>query len=157
MRGSRTQRLLAVALVMVFAGCCGPAESSSPTPTGSPPPAATAAPESEAPTSSPSSIPSSSAIPSPTLEPIPTASTYVRYPELAYVNKFVMRVAINDLSVRRKPSLGGISDGKAPKGSLFMVYDWPVQTDGYSWYYGFTLLTNVPGELPEGLAIVGVL
>jgi hypothetical protein len=64
------------------------------------------------------------------------------------VNRFVMRVAISDLNVRGKPSRSAPSSGKAPKGGLFLVYDWPVTADGFTWYFGVTLLTNSAGTLP---------
>ena len=146
MRRYGTRWPLALALAMVVGGCSGPAASVSPGPTASP---AAASPTAPPPSVLPTLLPSSSPIPSATVEPGPTASTDQYVPELAYVNRFVMRVAVSELSVRQKPSQTGISNGKAPRDGLFMVYDWPVIADGYTWYFGFTLLTSTPGVLPD--------
>ena len=140
--------LLAVATVMVVGACGGPAVTSAPgasapAPSGSP--IAVPAPQDTA-AASPSALPTSTVVPSPTPTNPPS---YNVFPELGWVNKFVMRVAVSDLNVRRSPSTSGVSEGKAPKGGLFMVYDWPVQANGYTWYYGFTLLTSQPGVIPD--------
>jgi len=136
-------------LALVVAACAGPVASPSPDATPSSGPSAPldtflpTAPPTETP------IPSLTASPVPSVEPSPTASIDFFPPELAYVNQFVMRVAVNDLNVRSKPSKSGASRGKASKGGLFMMYDWPVVADGYTWYPGFTLLTSEPGVLPD--------
>jgi hypothetical protein len=140
--------LLAVVVALVVGACGGPAASSTPGETEAPSPSTAAVTPSAQPSIEPStqtSIP----LPTPTTGPSPTASTYVQFAEFAFVNKFVMRVAVSELNVRRAPSKSGTSEGKAPKGALFMMYDWPVSADGYTWYYGFTLLTSKPGVLPD--------
>jgi len=137
----------AVAVAMLVAACGSQTASPSPTAASA---TATSAPASiEA---SPSAaVPSAAA--SPSIAPSPTASPPLAgsgdYPELAWVNRFVMRVAVSDLNVRAKPSTSAASNGKAPKGGLFMIYDWPVVATGYTWYPGFTLLTAKPGVLPD--------
>ena len=147
MRRTGAVRLLPVLFACVSVACGGPTASSSPSTL----PVAAASPtaSSPAPTAATTQNPTPSAAPAATTEPNPTPSDYLAAPpEFQFVNQFVMRVAVGDLNVRRKPSKSGVSNGKAPNGGLFMVLDWPIKADGYTWYWGFTLLTTTPGVLP---------
>lgn len=147
MSGSRILGRLAVAVALLVGACGGPAESAAPSATAGIVP--TSVPTLE-PTTSPASLPPSpSPEPTPTTVPTQAAGGSEEYPELSYVNRFVMRVVVSDLNVRSKPSKSAKSNGKAPKGGLFMMYDWPIKADGYTWYSGFTLLTSKPGVLPD--------
>jgi len=148
LRRSGVARLGSSMLALVVAACAAPVASPSPSVPASNAPSAL--PGTILPTVPPTAtpIPSATASPVPSIGPSPTASIDFFPPELAYVNQFVMRVAVSDLNVRSKPSKSGVSRGKAAKGALFMMYDWPVVADGYTWYPGFTLLTSTPGVLP---------
>ena len=141
MRGAGIPRLIVVALAAVLAACSGPTGSTAPT-ASAPPAAPSPSPIAAAPTEQPSTGPSLTPVPTSVAEPSPTASTYVSFAEFPYVDHFVMRVAVDDLNVRRKPDKSGISEGKAEKGELFMIYDWPISADGYTWYYGYEQLQN---------------
>ena len=134
-------------LAFVVAACGGPTASISP----SSPPIAAVSPSASAglPSAATTPVVTPSAAPTATTQPNPTPSEYLGAPEFPYVDQFVMRVAVSDLNVRRKPSKGGVSDGTAPQGGLFMVLDWPIEADGYTWYWGFTLMTSKPGVLPD--------
>ena len=132
-------------LVGVVGACGGPTATVQPSPSVEPASAVPTTAASPQVTAEPSSTPLPTATSSPTIAPVANQD----YPELAWVNRFVMKVAVSDLNVRQKPSRTAKSNGKAPKGGLFMVFDWPIKADGYTWYYGFTLLTTKPGVLPE--------
>ncbi|HET7181706.1 MAG TPA: hypothetical protein VFI15_05680 [Candidatus Limnocylindrales bacterium] len=142
MRGPGGQGL-AVVMVLAVAACGGPAASSTPGPGGE---ATATAPASSALTSLPSPEPTAAPTPTstvqPTAEPAPTEPSTFQPVGLGFANTFVMRVAVNGLNVRAKPSKNGVSMGKAAKGELFRVYDWPVNADGYTWYYGYEQLQN---------------
>lgn len=152
MQGSSGLRLPSIALAVVLGACGGPSATASPA--ASPAAGPSSSPVAVVPTPLVTALPSPTPIVSPTPGPLPTGSDYVTYPEFGYVSTFVMRVAVSELNVRRKPSKNGISEGKAPKGGLFMMYDWPITADGYTWYYGFTLLTDTPGVLPDLPAVI---
>ena len=147
MSGSRILGRLAVAVALLVGACGGPAESAAPSATPGLVP--TSVPTLEPTTSAASLPPSPSPEPTPTAVPTQAAGGSEAFPELAFVNRFVMRVVVSDLNVRSKPSKSAKSNGKAPKGGLFMMYDWPIKADGYTWYAGFTLLTSKPGVLPD--------
>ena len=138
---------LAIALALLVGACSGPADSPTPTATAAPAPSVVS-------TAAPSLFPTASALPSapstaqPTAAPSP-ASAAIEFPtEVGFVNQFVMKVAVSDLNVRAKPTTKSGSIGKAPKGGLFMVADWPITADGHTWYFGFLLPTTTPGTLP---------
>jgi hypothetical protein len=151
-QGRLTAARLTVALALVAAACGGPATpgtSAEPSPT-------TAAivpttPPISAGSSAEPSIEPSIPLPTPTPTTGPTlpAGSYAHFREFRYVDTFVMRVAVNDLNVRRKPATSGISEGKARKGDLFMFYDWPITANGYTWYFGYVQLTDTPGVIPS--------
>jgi hypothetical protein len=148
MRGSGIQRLLVVGFAVVLVACGGPGASNAPT--ASPALGPSAPPATTAATAAPTALPPSpTPVATETPDPGATASTHQTFPEFGWVNRFVSRVVVSDLNVRRMPSKGAISDGKAPKDGLFMMYDWPIRADGYTWYYGFTLLTAKPGVVPD--------
>ena len=143
-------RVLVVAsLVLVVGACAGPAATGTPEATT----AATAlAPIATAPdvTPLPTLVPSpTSPTPSAT-DPGPTVGPEIAYPaEVQYANQFVMKVLVSDLNVRAKPSTTGAKLGKAPKGALFLMSDWPVKANGYTWYFGYQLVLAHPGVLPD--------
>jgi hypothetical protein len=143
--------LLSVTVAVVLVACGGPAVSSSPSslPVAAASPSSTSAATTAAPTAEATPILTPSPLPTPTTVPAPTPSDGLVVPELTYVNQFVMRVAVSGVNVRRKPSKSAVSNGKAPQGGLFMMYDWPIRADGFTWYFGFTLLTNKPGVIPD--------
>lgn len=146
MRGSGIHRLLIVSLAAIIGACGGPATSNAPSPSPAAPSSPSASPVAALPTLEPSIEAS------PTVDPSPTKPPEVEFngdDEFAFVNRFVMRVVVSDLNVREKPSTSAKSRGKAPKGGLFMFYDWPIEANGYTWYMGFTLLTSVPNVLPD--------
>lgn len=149
MGGSRMLGRLTVALAIVVGACGGPAASSTPGTSATPSPSPVAVVPTAPPPSADASIEPSIPLPTPTAGPSAPATTYAVYPEFAYVDRFVMRVAVNDLNVRRKPSTSAASEGKASKGQLFMVYDWPISANGYTWYFGYVQLTNEPGVIPS--------
>src|SRR5262245_35668152 len=106
MRGSGRARLVALGttLVLVVAACGGPATSVEPSASAAAP-TASSAPTEPSETLQPSiPVPSSTPEPTPTTEPTIDASTYFYPRELEFANGFVMRVAVSDLNVRRKPS-----------------------------------------------------
>lgn len=150
MRVSSLSRLPALSLAILLGACgapTGPTASSVPTETAALS-TSTASVAPTAPASAAASIAPSVPVPTSTVAPSAPGGSEGDYPELAWVNRFVMKVAVSDLNVRTKPSRSAPSNGKAPKGGLFMMYDWPVTADGYTWYPGFTLLTAKPGVLP---------
>ena len=99
---TRINAARALTLALVVAACGGPTASSSP----SSPPVAAVSPSASAavPTAATTPVVTPSAAPSPTMEPNPTPADKPLPPEIAYVNQFVMRVAVTDLNVRRAPS-----------------------------------------------------
>jgi uncharacterized protein YgiM (DUF1202 family) len=115
-RGFGASRLLILGSALVLAACSGATTSST---TNSSP----ANPASPSPVAVPSSLEPSLG-PSPIGSPEPTQPTPVvdltGADEFAFVNRFVMRVAVSDLNVREEPSTSAKSKGKAPKGGLFM-------------------------------------
>ncbi|HJP88091.1 MAG TPA: hypothetical protein VJ850_03545 [Candidatus Limnocylindrales bacterium] len=143
-------KLPVVAMLLFVAACSGPNASDTPAATDIAAPSASPAP-SVIPTIGPAASASQSPTLAPTIAPTPAAASTVTLPEFQFVNHFVMRVAVNDLNVRRKPDTSGASKGKAKKGELFMVYDWPITADGYTWYFGFQQLqdNNVVPTLPQ--------
>jgi hypothetical protein len=146
MQHRRARGSVVLVLAVALAACSGPVA------TGTPPASvvpASAPPSGQVPTIGPSPLSSPTEVPSPSIGQTPEPVVDREYPELAYANRFVMRVAVSDLNVREKPSTSARSNGKAPKGGLFMVSDWPIQANGYTWYFGFTLLTPTPGVLPD--------
>lgn len=145
---SRLHGSLVVGLAIMVGACSSPTASSTPGASAGPSPS-TAVVIPTAPPSAGPSIEPSIPLPTPTTGPSATAATYGVYPEFGYVDTFVMRVAVNDLNVRRKPSTSGVSEGKASKGQLFMFYDWPINANGYTWYFGYVQLTNEPGVVPS--------
>jgi hypothetical protein len=59
-----------------------------------------------------------------------------------------MRVEVSGLNVRAKPSTSGATFGKAAKGSVFVVRDWPIQANGYAWYFGYETAIAAGGAVP---------
>ena len=147
--GTGGPRLLILGVALVLVACTDP--TASPSPSASPAPAPSASP-SAAPTAAgtapPTSAPSSSTLATPTPTPITELSFAAPFDE-GWANKFVMRVTVSDLNVRDSPSTSAPSNGTAPNGGLFLVRDWPVTANGFTWYYGVTLLTSVPGVVPD--------
>ena len=146
MWGSGTARVIGALLALVVAACGVSTPTSAPSPSVAAP---SASPVAVTPTDQATPFPSPTADASPSAEPRPTELEFLGTTPLSWVNRFVMRVAVSDLNVREAPTKDAKSRGKAPKGGLFMMYDWPRQADGYTWYYGFTLLTTVPNVLPD--------
>ena len=99
-------------LALAVAACGGPTASSSP----SSPPVAAASPSASAglPSAATTPVVTPSAAPTATTEPNPTPADKPLPPEIAYVNQFVMRVAVTELNVRRAPSKSAGSSGNAP-------------------------------------------
>src|SRR5262245_42103693 len=143
-----TRRLLAASLAVLLASCSATPASVSPGQSSTPLETVSLAPEPSAsavPTTLPSSTPA--ATPAPVETPVRPADN-IQYPsELDFANEFAMRVAVTGLNVRAKPSTSGAKRGKAPKGSVFLVRDWPVRANGYTWYFGYMAL------LPRDLSI----
>jgi len=149
MRGSGIPRLLIAASLVAVIGCTGPAASASPVatdaaiaPTAPPSPADTVvstATDTPGPTTTAAATPAPSTAPPDVFQPV----------GLAYATQFVMRIAVTDLNVRAKPSTKASSLGKANKGALYLVSDWPIKADGNTWYYGYELLTPKVGVLPN--------
>lgn len=152
MLGSGRPRQLAVTLALVVAACGGPSVTPSATSTAAPAPSASTI--AGAPTPAPTIAPTND-VPTPTPSQ-PTELSFASPFDQGWANQFVMRVAVSGLNARDRPSTSAKSNGKAPKGGLFMMSDWPITANGYTWYYGYTLLTSVPGVVPDlPTAIVG--
>lgn len=145
-RGTGAPRLLVVCIALLAIACSGP--TASPSPAGTPAPEGSASPIAVLPTTTATTNPPMTETPAPTSTPR-TELTYASSSPQMWANRFVMRIAVGDLNVRDRPSTSAASNGKAPKGGLFMMWDWPVTANGYTWYYGWTLLTSVPGVVPD--------
>lgn len=135
--------------VVLLISACGGAPAASPT-------AAALASPTPGPSLSPllpSPAPSETPAPSPTPPVATQAATAtqppVTYPlELDFANQFAMRVNVTGLNVRAKPSTSSASLGHAVKGSIFLVRDWPLQANGFSWYFGYQALIEANGTIP---------
>jgi hypothetical protein len=138
---------LTLGFAILAAACGGPTGSVAPSASlpGAPSTQATMA----APSTTAIDTPPVTPLPSATVNPSPEMVVPRDYPERAFVNRFVMRVAVSDLNVRDEPTTAAKSNGKAPKDGLFMMDDWPIRANGYTWYWGFTLLTPEPGVVPD--------
>lgn len=119
------------------AGIASPSAATSPMPTGTGGP-------------SPSGTPVSPAASPIATTPPPSAPAVDLYypPEARFAPQFGMRVMVSGLNVRARPSTAGTKIATAPKNSVFLVSDWGIKADGYTWYLGYQALLEKDGSVP---------
>lgn len=133
-------------VVVAVVGCSGGPATSAGTP--SPTPATSVVPDDTSqPSAPPSSAPASpSSAPIVTSPPASAPAIELYSPnEVRYAPTFAMRVIVSGLNVRNRPSTAGTKIGTAPKGSVFLVSDWGVKANGYTWYLGYEDVSIKPG------------
>lgn len=158
MQNAGIRRSFAASMVVLLAGCGGQGPSSAPSATAAALASTAAIASAPAPSLTPAATATAAATASPTATPAPRP--LAEYPrELNWANDIAMRVIVSDLNVRVKPSTSAAKIAKAPKGSVFLFSNWPVQKNGFQWFFGYQAQLRADGSLPplpESLTGAGV-